>query len=124
MVGLMWWIGQELKLFADMLHELSVECGCLFRGNRVNVPACLQKKVVNLLHDGHPGVVKMQSLAHNMYGGQVLTRHWNAMCRVALCARKTANHPKWHLCTPGNGRISHGPVSMLIMLAPFWDTCS
>ena len=42
-----------------------------------------------------------------MYGGQVLTRPWNGMCRIALHARKTANHPNWHLCTPGNGRISH-----------------
>ena len=52
----------ELKLFAEMSHELSVECGCLLRGNRVIVPASL-REVVNLLHDGHPGVVKMKSKA-------------------------------------------------------------
>lgn len=90
---------QELKPFAEMSHELSVECGCLLRGNRVVVPASLRKQVVSLLHDGHPGVVKMKA----MYGGPVLTRPWNGMCR-ACHARKTANHLKQPLCTLGNGQ--------------------
>ena len=117
---------QELKLFADMSHELSVECGCLLRGNRVIVPASLRENIhiVNLLHDGHPRVAKMKSLAHQYVWWPGIERPWNGMCRVALHARKTANHPKWRFCTPGNGRISHGPMSMLNMLAPFWDTCS
>ena len=53
----------ELKLFTEMSHELSFECGCLLQSNRVIVPASLREKVVNLLHDGHPGVVKMKSIA-------------------------------------------------------------
>ena len=36
-----------------MSHELSIECGCLLRGNRVIVPASLRVKVVEVLHVDH-----------------------------------------------------------------------
>ena len=53
----------DLQSFASVSHELSVESDCLLRGNRMVVPASLQEKVLDLLHDGHPGVVRMKSLA-------------------------------------------------------------
>ena len=55
---------EELQPFVKISHELSVECGCLLRGSRVVIPASLQEKVLALLHDGYPGMVKMKSLAH------------------------------------------------------------
>ena len=35
---------QVVKMFADMSHELSVECGCQLRGNRVIVPVSVQRR--------------------------------------------------------------------------------
>ena len=56
-------VEHQTQLFFRMACELSVECGCLLRGNRVVVPTSLQGKVVQLLHEGHPGIVRMKSLA-------------------------------------------------------------
>ena len=53
----------ELQSFASVSHELSVVSDCLLRGNRMVVPTSLQEKVLDHLHDGHPGVVRMKSLA-------------------------------------------------------------
>ena len=53
----------DLYPFATMQQELSVEQGCLLRGSQVVVPSSLRGKIVKLLHDGHPGVVRMKMLA-------------------------------------------------------------
>ena len=38
---------------------------CLFFGERIVVPSFLQKKVLNQLHEGHPGISRMTQLARN-----------------------------------------------------------
>ncbi|PIK49152.1 hypothetical protein BSL78_13986 [Apostichopus japonicus] len=44
-------------------NELTVECGCILWGVRVVVPESLQQYVLKELHEGHPGMVRMKSLA-------------------------------------------------------------
>ena len=53
----------ELKAFENHQSELTVESGCILRGIRVLVPVALQKRVLEELHEGHPGIVRMKSLA-------------------------------------------------------------
>ena len=56
-------IPEELKSFRDKRGELAAEQGCLLWGIRVVIPASLQRKVLNEIHGGHLGVVKMKALA-------------------------------------------------------------
>ena len=51
----------ELQPYYQRCQELSVEDGCLLRGTRVIVPPSLRGKVLDQLHDGHPGIVRMKS---------------------------------------------------------------
>ena len=44
-------------------NELSIEDGCILWGNRVVVPPPGQAKVMDTLHEGHPGMARMKSLA-------------------------------------------------------------
>ena len=44
-------------------EELAIESDCILWGVRVVVPAKLHKKVLEELHRGHPGVVRMKALA-------------------------------------------------------------
>ena len=53
----------ELKPFRNRQHELTVEEGCLLMGVRVIVPEKLRAAVLDELHIGHPGIVRMKSLA-------------------------------------------------------------
>ena len=53
----------EMQPFNQRREELSVEDGCLLRGSRVIVPPSLWGKVLDQLHDGHPGIGKMKALA-------------------------------------------------------------
>ena len=49
------------KPYFDRRYELMVEQGCLLWGARVVVPSKLQDRVLDELHDGHIGIVKMKA---------------------------------------------------------------
>ena len=53
---------KQLQPFNHQRHKLSVEDSCLLRGSRVIVPPILRSRVVDQLHEGHPGIVKMKAL--------------------------------------------------------------
>ena len=53
----------ELKAFCNRQQELTVEAGCLLWGVRVVIPKKLRTAVLEELHTGHPGIVRMKSLA-------------------------------------------------------------
>ncbi|XP_058012440.1 uncharacterized protein K02A2.6-like, partial [Ahaetulla prasina] len=50
-------------LLADPLDYFSR--GCLLWGDRVVIPEKLRKNVLELLHEGHPGIVRLKSLARS-----------------------------------------------------------
>jgi hypothetical protein len=54
---------KELKLYATRKLELSVEGGCLMWGQRVVVPPPGRQQVIDELHEGHPRMSRMKSLA-------------------------------------------------------------
>ena len=57
---------EELLPFSRRRDELSVQDGCILWGGRIVVPKAGQAKVLNQLHDSHPGVSKMKGLARGI----------------------------------------------------------
>ena len=53
----------EITHYFSKRHEITVEDGCLLRGIRVIIPKQLRERVLHELHKGHPGIVRMKSLA-------------------------------------------------------------
>lgn len=45
--------------------ELSIQDNCLFWGSCVVIPRLGREKILTLLHEGHPSICKMKSLARN-----------------------------------------------------------
>jgi len=56
---------ETLKPYFIRREELSVHAGCLLWGSRVIIPPQGREEVLNILHDSHPGMVKMKSLARS-----------------------------------------------------------
>ncbi|XP_051962904.1 uncharacterized protein K02A2.6-like [Xyrauchen texanus] len=54
-----------LKPYLTRKEELSLMQDCLIWGQRVIVPSNLRQRVLEDLHTGHPGVVKMKALARS-----------------------------------------------------------
>ena len=55
--------GQDFLPFFRRRYELSTEGGCVMWGSRVVVPSQGRKRALDLLHEAHPGIVRMKSLA-------------------------------------------------------------
>ncbi|XP_060542427.1 uncharacterized protein K02A2.6-like [Pantherophis guttatus] len=55
----------EFKPFVGKRDELTMQGGCLLWGDRVVIPSRLREKVLTLLHEGHPGIVRMKGLARS-----------------------------------------------------------
>ena len=52
-----------LKIFTNVRNELSsVDGNIVLRGNQIVIPDALQKRVIELPHEGHQGLVKTRSL--------------------------------------------------------------
>lgn len=45
--------------------EFSLENGCVFKGIRVMIPKTLRKRIMEELHVGHSGIVRMKALARS-----------------------------------------------------------
>jgi len=54
---------KELHPYFNRQTELSVESGCILRGIHVVVPPQRREKVLELLHEAHPGMERMKQLA-------------------------------------------------------------
>ncbi|XP_058816481.1 uncharacterized protein K02A2.6-like [Topomyia yanbarensis] len=80
---------------------LSVVGGCLMYGERLVVPPCSRRRVLQQLHAGHPGVERMRSIARQyVYWPNIddevakIVRSCNECSTVARCDRKT-NLESW-----------------------------
>ena len=56
-------IDDDLRPYHNRRNELSLEQGCVLWGNRVVIPRNLQPEVLEMLHEGHIGIVKTKSFA-------------------------------------------------------------
>lgn len=56
---------EHFKPFTSRKNELSVHEGCVLWGSRVVIPHKCEQQVLELLHDTHPGMTRMKSLARS-----------------------------------------------------------
>ena len=57
---------QNLKIFQSKANQLSIFDDCIMFGNRVFIPESLRTIVLNQIHDGHPGISAMKSIARSI----------------------------------------------------------
>ena len=58
-------IPEELKPLWSRRHELTTECDCLLWGTRVVIPQKLYTAVLQEIHSGHPGIVRMKAISRS-----------------------------------------------------------
>uniref|UniRef100_A0A183C855 RNA-directed DNA polymerase n=1 Tax=Globodera pallida TaxID=36090 RepID=A0A183C855_GLOPA len=54
---------EKFSQFHRRKEEISIVDNCLMLGERIIIPRSLQKYVLRMLHQGHPGIKRMKSLA-------------------------------------------------------------
>ena len=55
----------ELKPYFCRQDELSIQSGCILWGARVVVPLKARERVIDMIHEGHPGIVRMKMFVRN-----------------------------------------------------------
>ena len=55
----------EIRPYFDCRMEFSVLRRCLVRGYRTVIPSALRSQVLTLVHEGHPGIVRMKRLCRD-----------------------------------------------------------
>ncbi|XP_003369626.1 hypothetical protein Tsp_05032 [Trichinella spiralis] len=58
---------KKFKPFFIRQLEISVHKGCLLWGNGVAIPIQARSRLLTMLHDGHPGIVRMKALARSYF---------------------------------------------------------
>ena len=56
---------EDLQTYSKRRTELSLQDGCIFWGARVVVPPPGRSQIVEEIHEAHPGVSRMKSLARS-----------------------------------------------------------
>ena len=58
-------LSDSVKCFFRLRNSLTIDQECLLFGSKVVVPSSLRSQVLDLLHDCHPGIVRMKMLARS-----------------------------------------------------------
>lgn len=56
----------NLCQYKKFMSQLTIVKGCIMFNNRVLIPETMRELVLNLFHDGHPGICSMKSLARSL----------------------------------------------------------
>ncbi|XP_039204570.1 uncharacterized protein K02A2.6-like, partial [Crotalus tigris] len=85
----------EFQSFWSKRNELSLSQGCLLWGHRVVIPTSMRTRVLESLHEGHPGIVRMKALARSLLWWPVLDKDIEAQVHAChLCQRSRPEMPQ------------------------------
>ena len=83
-----------VRAYYQRRNELTVEEGCLLWGIRVVIPSSLRERVLQELHEGHPGIVRMKSLARLHVWWPKLDQSIASVVRDCAKCQLTRNKPQ------------------------------
>ena len=86
-------VDPDLRPYSTKRCELTVEAGCLLWGMRVVIPESCQRAVLAELHTGHPGIVKMKSLARIHVWWCGMDKQIEQLVRDCEACQKVRNSP-------------------------------
>ena len=83
----------DLKPYFTRRHELSVEQGCLMWGLRTVIPPSLRQTILTELHEGHPGIARMKSIARSHVWWPKIDQEIEKVTRECQPCNKTRRAP-------------------------------
>lgn len=86
-------VDASLKPFLGRRLELSVQSGCLLWGRRVVIPRSLRTKVLQQLHSGHSGIVRMKEIARSYFWWPSMDQQIEELARSCSSCHKVRNNP-------------------------------
>ncbi len=78
------WYKMDNKQFVPIKNELSAVGKLVLRGTRIIIPSVLRKQVIELAHEGHPGIVKMKDRLRSKVWWPGIDRDAERFCRTCF----------------------------------------
>ena len=91
----------ELIPYAHRGTEMTIHHGICMWGSRVVFPTKLRERVLETLHEGHIGMVKMKGLSRGYAGWPNIDKVIEGTVRNCGGCQETANNPAHAPCTGG-----------------------
>ncbi|XP_061177726.1 uncharacterized protein K02A2.6-like [Saccostrea echinata] len=85
---------ERFRLYSNRFKELTCHQNCLMWGNRVVVPEKLRDRVLQDLHEGHIGIVKMKSIARSFVWWPKIDQDIENLCSTCSGCQQHSNMPK------------------------------
>ena len=84
---------EQLQPYQQRKDQLSVQDGCVLLGSRVVVPVAGQAKVIEELHQGHPGITRMKGLARSFVWWPGMDKQLKEKVRSCTSCQQKQNAP-------------------------------
>uniref|UniRef100_A0A5S6QP90 RNA-directed DNA polymerase n=1 Tax=Trichuris muris TaxID=70415 RepID=A0A5S6QP90_TRIMR len=92
-------IHADVRKFFDRRNSLFIANGCLMYGDRVVIPATLQRRVLRQLREGHPGIARMKATARShVYSSNVDVGIEDVVRTCQRCAQMAKSPTKTEPC--------------------------
>ena len=85
---------KEVEPFYRRKEEITIQDGCLMWGSRVIIPSKLQNQVLDELHEGHLGIVKMKALARSYMWWPTIDKSIEQLAKRCEGCQRVQNNPK------------------------------
>ena len=89
-----WSKGEELKPYYQIRSELSVKDSIILKGDKLVIPYSLQKRLLELAHESHMGVVKTKQLIRQKVWWPRIDDHVAEMIKTCHACQMTSAPPR------------------------------
>ena len=86
-------VPEVFKPYHSRQHEIGLESGCLMWGIRVIVPRSLQRRVLESLHEAHPGATRMKAVARSYLWWSGLDKDIEDQAKACLACQEQKSSP-------------------------------
>ncbi|KAI7811353.1 hypothetical protein IRJ41_013611 [Triplophysa rosa] len=83
-----------LRPYVSRMNELTVEAGCLLWGSRVIIPPPLRQRILEELHSGHCGIVRMKEIARSYLWWPGVDSEIEEKVKACSACQKLRNTPQ------------------------------
>lgn len=84
---------QAEKPYFNRRESIHIDHGCLLWGYRIIIPTSLRETVLQELHEGHPGIVKMKQLSRNYVWWETVDADIERVCAQCQACRSQRAAP-------------------------------
>ena len=87
-------VSDYLKPYKARQNEIGMEDKCLMWGVRVIIPQSLQPKLLESLHDNHPGITRMKAVARSYFWWSGIDKAIENLAKSCVsCLKQKSNPP-------------------------------